>query len=231
MLKPNTSRAGDASPLNQYVTVNVHHVLMSSLSPASGPIDLTSVIPGQRSPLMFDSSLQFKTPGLHDMLAVWQKKRDGRQFPRRADFGIRDLVKVLPQTGIVELVQGAAGPRFFVRLNGSALDHYFAPIMGQFVDEVVPPYFAERWTNVFMAPLTARTPMRGLSRTEFRDQLYLVGEILLLPLAEDGDTPSGVLYAVFHYGSNEVNDRRQKIYELLSEEHERYSRGVVTSTA
>lgn len=231
MLKTSLSRAGDASPLNQYVTVGVHHVLMSSLSPVSGPSDLATVIPGQRSPLMFDETLQFQTPQLHEMLAVWRAKCAGRPFPRRADFGIRDLVKVLPQTGIVDLVASASGPRFFVRLNGSALDHYFAPIMGQFVDEVVPPYFAQRWTSIFMAPLTSRKPMRGVSRTEFRDQMYLVGEILLLPLAEDGQTPSGTLYAVFHYGSNDVNERRLKIYERLSAEHERYCRGDVTSTA
>lgn len=204
---------------------------MSSLNPSAGPIDLTAVIPGQRSPLMFDVELNFRTPELREMLAVWERKRTGSSIPRRSDFSIRDLVKVLPQTGIVDLVHGPAGPRFFVRLNGSALDHYFTPITGQFVDDAVPPYFAERWKAIFVAPLNARAPVRVVARTEYRDQLYLVGETLLLPLAEDGSTPTSVLFAVFHYGSNELNDRRLQIYASLTEEHESYCLSAVTSTA
>ena len=204
---------------------------MSSLSPSSDSIDLTTVLPGQRSPLVFDRTLQLITPALRDMLAVWDKKRAERPFPSRADFGIRDLAKVLPQTGIVDIVQAESGPRFFVRLNGSALDHYFAPIMGQFVDEAVSPYFADRWKSIFMAPVTARSPVRALSRTEFRDQLYLLAETLLLPLANDAQTPSGVMYAIFHYGSNDPSEHRRRIYDVLSEEHERHHRENVTSTA
>jgi hypothetical protein len=82
-----------------------------------------------------------------------------------------------------------------------------------------------------MAPVNARAPVRGVSRTEFRNQLYLVGEALLLPLSENGEKASGVLYAIFHYSSNEVNARRAQVYEALSEEHERYCRDEVTSKA
>jgi len=204
---------------------------MSSLDPAAGQIDLTTALAGQRSPMLFDHKLALQTPVLREMLAVWEDKRGDRAMPGRADFGIRDLVRVLPQTGIVDLRYEPQGTRFFVRLNGSALDHFFAPLTGRFIDDVVSPYFAERWASIFMAPVNARAPVRGVSRTEFRSQLYLVGEALLLPLSEDGEKASGVLYAIFHYSSNEVNARRAQVYEALSEEHERYCRDEVTSKA
>jgi hypothetical protein len=79
--------------------------------------------------------------------------------------------------------------------------------------------------------MTSRAPVRGLSRTEFRNQLYLVGEGLLLPLSENGETASGVLFAIFHNSSNEVNACRAQVYEALSEEHARYCRDEVTSKA
>ncbi len=204
---------------------------MSSLDPAAGQIDLTTAVVGQRSPYLLDKHLALQTPALREMLALWEQKRGARSLPQRSDFSIRDLVKVLPQTGIVELQQGSQGPRFFVRLNGSALDHFFAPLTGQYIDEAVSPYFSERWSTFFLAPVNARAPLRGLGRTEFRDQHYLVAETLLLPLSQDGETPSGVLYAIFHYSSNEVNARRVQVYEALSEEYARYCRGEVTSKA
>lgn len=204
---------------------------MSSLDPAAGQIDLTTAVAGQRSPMLFDHKLALQTPALREMLAVWEDKRGERAMPRRTDFSIRDLVKVLPQTGIVDLHHEPKGTRFFIRLNGSALDHFFAPLTGRFIDEAVSPYFAERWASIFMAPVNARAAVRGVSRTEFRNQLYLVGEALLLPLSEDGETATGVLYAVFHYSSNEVNARRAQVYEALTEEHERYCRDDVTSNA
>ena len=204
---------------------------MSSLDPAAGQIDLTTVAVGQRSPYLLDKNLALQTPALREMLALWEQKRGVRSLPQRSDFSIRDLVKVLPQTGIVDLRHGPQGPRFFVRLNGSALDHFFAPLTGQYIDEAVSPYFVDRWTTIFMASVSARAPVRLLGRTEFRDQHYLVNETLLLPLSQDGETPSGVLYAIFHYSSNEVNTRRVQVYEALSEEYARYCRDEVTSNA
>ncbi len=204
---------------------------MSSLDPAAGQIDLTTAVVGQRSPYLLDKHLALQTPALRETLALWEQKRGARSLPQRSDFSIRDLVNVLPQTGIVEVHQSPQGPRFLVRLNGSALDHFFAPLTGKFFDEAVSPYFAERWTTIFMAPINARAPLRGLGRTEFRDQHYLVAETLMLPLSHDGETPSGVLYCIFHYSSNEVNARRVQVYEALSEEHARYCRDEVTSKA
>jgi len=204
---------------------------MSSLDPAAGQIDLTTAVVGQRSPYLLDKHLALQTPALRETLAVWEQKRGSRSLPQRSDFVIRDLVKVLPQTGIVELHHGPQGPRFFVRLNGSALDHFFAPLTGQYIDEAVSPYFTERWNAIFMAPINARSPLRGVGRTEFRNQQYLVAETLLLPLSKDGETPAGVLYCIFHYSSNEVNARRVQVYEALSEEHARHCRDETASRA
>lgn len=215
----------------QIVTALLHDSPMNSLDPAAGHIDLTTAVPGQRSPVLFDFTLKFQTPALRNMHEVWERKRGDRTMPRRSDFSMQDLAQVLPQTGIIDLMPGRDGPRLFVRLNGSALDHFFAPLTGRYIDEAVSPYFAERWKQNFMVCIEANRTLRSVSRIGFKHQLYLIGESVLLPLSEDGETPSGVLYAIFHYGSNETLESRQRTYDNLSEEHDAYCRGAVTSQA
>jgi hypothetical protein len=140
------------------------------------------------------------------------------ELPARSDFDMRDLCCVLPQLSIVQIVHEDGRQRFKIRLMGTSLDQHLAPITGRFVDEAVPPHFVERWESIYMSALEIRAPMRISSRVAFRDQLYLIGEGLALPLSEDGETPTGLMVVIFHYGSDAHDEQRLRLYADLTSE-------------
>lgn len=193
---------------------------MSALTYFGPSTGLADAILGQRAPLLFDRSLRVKTPALQRALATWHAKRGDRKMPARADFGMRDLAGMLPQTCILQIVPKENGCRFFVRLMGTALDQTLAPITGRFVDEAVPPQFAARWEMMFMSAVDAVAPVRISSRVAYRDQLYLIGEGLIMPLSDDGETSSGVMVIIFHYGSDSQDPERMNLYASLASELE-----------
>lgn len=191
---------------------------MSALNHYGPSTGIADVLLGQRAPLFFDASLTFKTPKLQHVLDVWNQKRGARCMPARKDFTIRDLGCVAPQLCIVQVVHEDGRRRFKIKLMGTILDHYLAPITGKFVDEAVPPQFLCRWTSMYASALDRKAPMRITSRVAYRDQLYLVCEGLVLPLADDGQTPSGVLFVIFHYGGDMFDDAQCQMYNALSQE-------------
>jgi hypothetical protein len=193
---------------------------MSALNHFGPSTGLADAILGQRAPLLFDPSLQVKTPQLKRALEVWNEKRGARTMPARADFSMRDLGCVLPQLSIVQIVNDGGRQRFKIRLMGTSLDQHLAPITGKFVDEAVPPHFSDRWKSIYMSALSIRAPMRISSRTAFRDQLYLIGEGLALPLSDDGETPTGVMVVIFHYGSDAHDEQRLQLFAALTQELE-----------
>jgi hypothetical protein len=191
---------------------------MSALNHFGPSTGLSDAILGQRAPLLFDASLQVRTPQLRQVLDVWNAKRGERRMPSRSDFDMRDLACALPQTSIVQIVHEGDRRRFRIRLMGTSLDQHLAPVTGKFVDEAVPPHFVERWTSLYESAIGPRAPMRVASRTAFRDQLYLIGEGLVLPLSDDGQVPSGVLVVLFHYGSDAHDVARQTLFASLTQE-------------
>jgi hypothetical protein len=193
---------------------------MSALNHFGPSTGLADAILGQRAPLLFDASLQVKTPQLKRALEVWQQKRGARRMPARSDFDMRDLSCVLPQLSIVQIVHEGGRQRFKIRLMGTSLDQHLAPITGRFVDEAVPPHFVERWNSIYMSALSIRAPMRISSRVAFRDQLYLIGEGLVLPLSDDGETPTGLMVVIFHYGSDAHDEQRLQLFAALTQELE-----------
>jgi hypothetical protein len=193
---------------------------MSALNHFGPSTRLADAILGQRAPLLFDASLQLKTPQLRRALEVWNQKRGARRMPARSDFDMRDLCCVLPQLSIVKIVHEGGRQRFQIRLMGTSLDQHLAPITGKFVDEAVPPHFFERWESIYMSALDGKAPMRVSSRTAFRDQLYLIGEGLVLPLSDDGETPNGLMVVIFHYGSGAHDEQRLQLFASLMQELE-----------
>jgi hypothetical protein len=113
---------------------------------------------------------------------------------------------------------------------GTSLDQHLAPITGKFVDEAVPPHFVERWETIYTSALDIRAPMRISSRVAFRDQLYLIGEGLMLPLSEDGETPWGLFGVIFHYGSDAHDEQRLQLFAALTQELE-LAQGAAAATA
>jgi len=191
---------------------------MSALNYFGPSTGLADAILGQRAPMLFDPALNLKTAELQLILALWNEKRGARRMPPRAGFSMRDLSFALPQLCFVDVVQDGGRTRYKIRLMGTSMDHHLAPITGKFVDEAVPPQFVERWETMYTRALDARAPIRVSSRVAFRDQFYLIGEGLVLPLANDGETPSGLLVVIFHYGSDTQDEKRLRLFAALTQE-------------
>jgi hypothetical protein len=153
-------------------------------------------------PVLCDPSLNFATPQLKKMLAVWEAKRGERALPSRGDFGLRDLSFVLPHIALLSIVRAADRLRFRVRLEGSELDAHAGPMTGLYIDETVPKKFSDKWSAPWLLAANTGKPMRSVGRVEFRDRNYYVSESFTAPLGADGATPDMLLLGVYYHLSD-----------------------------
>lgn len=179
---------------------------------------LADALVSERAPVLFDTALAFKTPQLLKIVALWNEKRGQRPMPQRADFDMRSLAPVLRQTSFMDIVRDGVCTRFHVRLMGSALDQYLMPMTGKFIDEVVPPYFVQRWTAMFQRAIDAKGPVRFASRMEFKDQLSTIGEVFISTLSNGGLEPEEIMCVIFHYASDVRSPHEFQIYRDLEAE-------------
>ncbi len=179
--------------------------------------DATPAGPGS-APWFADPTLQFVTPELKRALDVWQEKRGTRTMPAREDLTIRDLAFVLPNIGFVDIVTTDGMPRFKVRLMGSVLDEFVAPMTGRFVDEAVPERFAKKWATHWQPSIDQRAPLRAVARVEFAERRWYVSEALHAPLAQDGETPDVLMVAAYFHSSEGFEGRSREMAERLQRE-------------
>ena len=143
--------------------------------------------------------LDFVTPQLRQVAAVWEAKRGSRTMPSRGDLTIRDLKLVLPNVTFMDIMREGERLRFRVRMMGSALDELIAPITGRFIDEVVPPHFNAKWTAQWLPAIEGRRLRRAAGRVEYAERRWYVAESLYAPLAEDGETPDVLMVVAFYH--------------------------------
>ena len=151
------------------------------------------------SPILCDPGLAFVTPQLKAALDVWRSKRGTRRMPARAHMTIQDLKFALPNLAFLALVREGDRLRYKVRLMGSELDLFVAPMTGRFIDEAVPPPFAEKWSALWQPAIETRAPFRTAGRVEFRERRSYVAETLYAPLAEDGETVDTLMIVNFYH--------------------------------
>jgi hypothetical protein len=192
---------------------------------APSDFDATRVPGSHGAPWFGSYALDFATPQLSQVAAVWEAKRGGRTMPSRGDIGIRDLKHVLPNVSFMDIVR--EGPlRFRVRMMGSMMDQLVAPITGRFIDEVVPPHFAQKWTAQWMPAIDGRRMRRAAGRVEFAGRRWYVAESLYAPLAEDGETPDILMVVAFYHATDTNDGAPRDIAARLAAEIEANAEGV-----
>jgi hypothetical protein len=169
---------------------------------------------GRRWSHICDSTLAFSTPQLQRLAQLWDAKRAARIAPCRTDFSLRDLSFALPNIALVELVREFERARFRVRLMGSALDSYVGPLTGEFIDEAVPAYLAEKWSSIWNDALETQRACRSAGKVEVGGKHHYVFEKFCAPLAGDaGGSCDVVLVATYFHGC----DQEGVALHLLSE--------------
>jgi hypothetical protein len=187
------------------------------MPPIPSDSNATPAAPGS-APWFADPELKFVTPQLKRALDVWRAKCGARTMPARGDLTIRDLVFTLPNIGFVDIVRENDGMRFKVRLMGSLLDEFVAPMTGRFVDQAVPERFATKWATHWQPAIDHRAPLRAVARVEFAERRWYVSEALHAPLAQDGETPDVLMIAAYFHSTEGFEGRSRDMAERLQRE-------------
>jgi hypothetical protein len=140
--------------------------------------------------------LQYCDPGnafimreCEELIELWNWARGGRELPARDDLPVRALKPYLPRLAMAELIEKEP-PRFKFRLVGTIMTRTLSERTGQTFDhESATQEQTERWTNTSLLTLETKTPMRF----PIVIQKLTVGEMLLLPLADETGEPRFVM--------------------------------------
>jgi hypothetical protein len=139
---------------------------------------------------------RFDDPELNRLLALWYEKA-AYGFPTRSDFGLKQLKPVLPDVSIIERVHAKSGPRYRVRLVGTAIAQSFGEQTGKFIDDFVPSELMDRWAGGYDAILATGKPIRVVNKFALPQVNYLYGEALSAPLADSKGEPNLVLSVTY----------------------------------
>jgi hypothetical protein len=149
--------------------------------------------------VVHDPLLNFVTPQLKRLLAVWNAKREARRFPNRDEFGLRDLSFVLPNLAFIDLAYEGSQQRYLVRLMGGQLDSYVGPMTGKFIDEALPPHFATKWGSIWQRAVETKEAQRSIGQVEIEGRHLHIFEKFCAPLGSDGGPPTMIIVATFFH--------------------------------
>lgn len=146
-------------------------------------------------------------PDLRRLLAYWYGKRDGREFPRRADLDPLDFWFMLERVALTEIhngsgqgedgkIQDGDKRRYRLRLVGSWWTqlHGFEPT-GLWLEDWPNPGQLQLTTAAYGVVIGRRRPVLA-SRDAWVDEQKLRYEIMLLPLSEDGTRISMIMTGI-----------------------------------
>ncbi|HTO81936.1 MAG TPA: PAS domain-containing protein [Methylomirabilota bacterium] len=123
---------------------------------------------------------------LRDFFAYWQGKRRNGRLPARSDIEPTEIPLLLPNIFLVDVVAGAR-PRFRFRLVGTMIVSMEFEMTNAYLDELVAGVDATPMGRQYLDATAGRVYLRR-QRLDWRDRGYINYDVLLLPLADDGET-------------------------------------------
>lgn len=130
-----------------------------------------------------------------ELIELWDWARGDRDLPHRDDLPVRTLKPYLQRLSLVEQIQNDP-PQFKFRLVGTIMTRSLSERTGQtFDDKSASTEQTERWTATSLLSLALKVPLRFPTIIE----KHMVGEMLLLPLADE----TGAARFVIAYGRYE----------------------------
>jgi len=121
--------------------------------------------------------------------------------PTRRDIDVFSLPRALPNIYIVEVLRGAGGDRFRVRLMGTGLvDRLKHECTGQFVRDLPLGGWEDDWRDALASVTQAGRPQISMDRARLPDGLCLTIEHVILPLSRDGTTIDEILGSMAFLG-------------------------------
>ena len=134
---------------------------------------------------------------LRDFFGYWQGKRRGERLPARVDIEPTEIPQLLPNIFLVDVVAGER-PRFRFRLVGTTIVSMEFEMTNAYLDELVAEVEATPMGRHYRDAAGGRIYLRR-QRLDWRERGYINYDVLLLPLADDGETINMLFgLAVYH---------------------------------
>ena len=128
------------------------------------------------------------------LLDYWVVKRQERTMPDRSDIDPIDIPKLLPDIGLLDIVDG--GRRFYFRVVGSNINHAFGhDYTGHYLDDVAPIGYSQFITLLYRKVIQTRCPVYSLGKCRYRDSSVRSIQRLLLPLTKGGQDVEQIFYS------------------------------------
>lgn len=137
-----------------------------------------------------------KLKRLHD---YWHSKIEEGRLPGRADIDPLDIPDLLPSLILVDVVRGASGLRFRIRLVGTEyVEVAGQDLTGKWLDETHAPDQAREIAETYVAVVETGEPHYWRSSLHTTGREHINYERLICPLAADGETVD-MLVGVFAF--------------------------------
>lgn len=150
-----------------------------------------------------DASLSFRQPELLALRDIWNNLSGDGRLPSRAALTARMLKPFLPHVTILEMLPAGPGKLKFVhRYVGTAVTRYFGELTGLSLEDFLPPERLPATESFLEAVIETRRALRVITHFQIRDYLY--GEILIMPLADDGAVPNKLMSASYFTSGAEL---------------------------
>jgi hypothetical protein len=130
---------------------------------------------------------RIRHPTLKRMVALWDGKRAGRDWPLRADFDPLEFWFAVGCVSLIDVKQEAGSRRYFFRLDGTRqVDLFGVDFTGKYLDQVA----GEEGTRIaelsYGAAVEQGEPQYYRRETEFHER-PIHYEIVILPLSRTGE--------------------------------------------
>jgi hypothetical protein len=133
------------------------------------------------------SSLLIKATPLRSLYRDWDARRGGRSFPARADFDPLELRYILGNLSLVDVLRDPL--RFVFRLHASNnAARLGADLTGKELAEMPTMAEPDRVRTHYELVISSRAPQVQRRTGTYADSAKWEYELLVLPLATDGET-------------------------------------------
>jgi hypothetical protein len=130
---------------------------------------------------------EIHSPILRRLLADWEERRFGDALPARADFDVLDFKYCLGSIALLDVLYEPL--RFRFRVHGTGIVRRVGYEMtGKEIGEMPSSALVAQMRAHFGRVIATRTPMVETRTRELLDDNIVECEVLVLPLASDGDT-------------------------------------------
>lgn len=130
-------------------------------------------------------STPIRSEVLRKLTVHWDRMRQSRPMPARADFDPLDVRFAL---GFLSLIEVRRSPlRFFFRLDGTKQVELFGiDCTRRYLDEAMPPDHAAMAAASYREVVESRVPRYHLRKIRFHERI-IDYEVLILPFSDDGE--------------------------------------------